>query len=140
MELSVSCGEKVITTPIYIKMDAEDQLLLSEGLCRQLEIVAYHSEVEVEPTQQAPGREPAKVPVVRVRLVKSLRLLPRQSALVRVELEGCQSLRSPVLMEATQETEIRLEDCLVHRDRTRCAFAIKPDAFCPDTEARSVGG
>ena len=33
-------------TPVYIKMDAQDQLLLAEGVCRQLGIVSYHPEVE----------------------------------------------------------------------------------------------
>jgi hypothetical protein len=32
-------------TPIYVKMDAFDQLLLSEGVCRQLGIVSYHPDV-----------------------------------------------------------------------------------------------
>lgn len=31
---------------VYIKMDAPDQLLLSEIVCRQLEIVTYHDSVE----------------------------------------------------------------------------------------------
>jgi len=34
-------------TPIYIKMDAKDQLLLSEIVCSQLGIVSYHPKVEV---------------------------------------------------------------------------------------------
>lgn len=33
-------------TPIYLKMDAPDQLLLSEGVCRQLDILTYHNDVE----------------------------------------------------------------------------------------------
>ena len=32
-------------TPVYVKMDAKEQLLLSEGVCRQLGIVTYHREV-----------------------------------------------------------------------------------------------
>ena len=32
-------------TPVYIKMDAHDPLLLSEGMCRQLGLISYHSEV-----------------------------------------------------------------------------------------------
>ena len=32
-------------TSVYIKMDAYDQLLLSEGVCRQLGIISYHSDV-----------------------------------------------------------------------------------------------
>ena len=33
MDLDVGFGEKVMRTPVYVKMDAKDQLLLSEGLC-----------------------------------------------------------------------------------------------------------
>ena len=33
-------------TPVYIKMDAPEELLLSEGECRQLNIIIYHPEVQ----------------------------------------------------------------------------------------------
>ena len=33
MDLKVTFGGKVLVTPIYIKMDVHDQLLLSEGVC-----------------------------------------------------------------------------------------------------------
>ena len=33
MELEVQFEDKAMHTPIYIKMDARDQLLLSEGVC-----------------------------------------------------------------------------------------------------------
>ena len=35
-----------MVTPVYVKMDAHDQLLLSEGVCLQLDIVQYHPEVD----------------------------------------------------------------------------------------------
>jgi hypothetical protein len=47
MDLDLSFGEKTMTTPIYLKMDAHDQLLLSEGVCRQLGIISYHPNVEI---------------------------------------------------------------------------------------------
>ena len=50
MDLEVGFDDKVVKTPIYIKMDAHDQLLLSEGVCSQLGIVEYHDNVW-------PGRE-----------------------------------------------------------------------------------
>ena len=40
--IKVSFKGKNMITPIYIKMDAKDQLLLSETVCRQLGIVSYH--------------------------------------------------------------------------------------------------
>lgn len=41
-DLELTFKDRTMRTPIYIKLDAEDQLLLSEGVCRQLEITAYH--------------------------------------------------------------------------------------------------
>ena len=32
-------------TPVYVKIDIKEQLLLSKGVCRQLGIVTYHREV-----------------------------------------------------------------------------------------------
>ena len=46
MDLDVTFNGKTMRTPIYIKMDAHDQLLLSEGVCRQLGIIQYHLRVE----------------------------------------------------------------------------------------------
>ena len=49
-------------------MDAHDQLLLSEGVCRQLGIVSYHPDVEVwRGRHKQEVRSEAKVPLVRVR-------------------------------------------------------------------------
>jgi len=45
MQLEISFGEKKMKTSVYIKMDAYDQLLLSEGVCRQIGIIVYHPDV-----------------------------------------------------------------------------------------------
>ena len=45
IDMVICFGGKELTTPVYIKMDAEDQLLLSERLCRQLGIITYHPNV-----------------------------------------------------------------------------------------------
>ena len=47
MDLDLEFNGYVINTPVYIKMDAHDQLLLSEGVCRQLGILKYHPDVQV---------------------------------------------------------------------------------------------
>ena len=39
---------KTMKTPAYIKMDAPQSLLLSEGVCTQLDIITYHSEVQAK--------------------------------------------------------------------------------------------
>jgi len=45
MDLDVSFDDNTMKTPVYQKMDAHDQLLLTEGVCRQLGIISYHPEV-----------------------------------------------------------------------------------------------
>jgi len=45
MDLDISFDGKTMNTAVYVKMDAHDQLLLSEGVCRQLGILTYHRDV-----------------------------------------------------------------------------------------------
>ena len=45
MELQVAFAGKVLLTSVYIKIDAHDQLLLSEEVCSQLGILEYHKNV-----------------------------------------------------------------------------------------------
>ncbi len=45
VELDVTFQEHTMKTTVYVKMDAKEQLLLSEGVCRQLGIVSYHRAV-----------------------------------------------------------------------------------------------
>ena len=42
VELDITFEGTMLTTTVYIKMDAFDQRLLSKGICRQLGIVTYH--------------------------------------------------------------------------------------------------
>ena len=46
MNLDITFDGKTMTTAVYVKMDAYDELLLSEGVCRQLGILSYHEEVQ----------------------------------------------------------------------------------------------
>jgi len=46
MNLIITFGEHTIRTPVYIKKNAHDGLLLSEGVCRQLRILHYHPNVK----------------------------------------------------------------------------------------------
>jgi len=41
----MTLGGRSITTAVYVKMDAAEELLLSEDVCRQMEIVKYHPDV-----------------------------------------------------------------------------------------------
>lgn len=46
IEMDLTFDDKTMRTSVYIKTDAHDQLLLSEGVCRQLGIVQNHPAVE----------------------------------------------------------------------------------------------
>ena len=85
MDLNVAFGERTMVTPVYIKMDAHDQLLLSEGVCRQLEIIRYHPEVD-----EVNGLKKPEPPTVRVQFIRSFLLRPHQSAIVPVRANGAQ--------------------------------------------------
>ena len=78
-------------TPVYIKMDAADQLLLAEGVCRQLGIVTYHADVETwrggSKQQEGNVNEMVTVPSVRASMLQSVRVLPHQSALVTAKVD-----------------------------------------------------
>ena len=111
MDLTISFAGQMLTTPVYIKLDAEEPLLLSEGVCRQLGIIQYHPDVEVRSLKQRqkaasatvtiiedsdgsaktePGDD-SMVPIISVRLVQSLRLPPGHCAVVPVSVDGVTS-------------------------------------------------
>ena len=128
MDLDVSFDGKTMCTPVYIKMDAKESLLLSEGVCRQLGIVTYHSQVvrrKGKDQGRAGRKESAHVPAVRVRLVESVRLLPLQSMMATVEFEEGEEFEGPLLLEATRRFagtgELRLGTALVCPTEDRCA-------------------
>ena len=51
MNMKVSLGDKTITTTAFVKLVAPHKLLLSESVCRQLEIVGYHPNVQTVETK-----------------------------------------------------------------------------------------
>ena len=85
LNLNITCDQRVMRTPVYIKMDAYDDLLLSEGLCRQLGIVAYHPKVSADNQNSAE----CSTKSVRVNLAVSVRIPPRSSAITTAELDDC---------------------------------------------------
>ena len=100
MELEIEFGDRTMKTVVYIKMEAREQLLLSEGVCRQLGLVMYHPDVQV--WRGSKNKEPtdiAIVPLVRAKLVNSVRILPQQCSLVSVELEGNFDATKQLLLE-----------------------------------------
>ena len=54
MDLNISFGDKIMQTAVYIKMSAHDQLLLSKGVWRELEIISYHPDVRAAKTRKSP--------------------------------------------------------------------------------------
>ena len=115
MDMELSFEGKTVKTTVYVKMDATDQLLLSEGVCRQLDIVTYHPAVH---SKKPPKGGDAIVPSVRVKLVQSLRLPPNKSAVVDVHLEGpLTDVSGPVVVEGDgsfeRESGLIVEDALL---------------------------
>ena len=95
MELEVEFGDKTMKTVVYIKMDARE-------VCRQLGLVMYHPDVQVWRGNK--NKEPmdiATVPLVRAKLVNSIRILPQQCSLVSVELEGNFDTAKQLLLQPT---------------------------------------
>ena len=109
-----------MSTAVYVKMDANDQLLLSEGVCNQLDVVTYHHDVRpgnMQPTTpHATNNTEAIVPMVRVNLLQSVKLPPQSSTVVQVKVTETLG-NSPLLLEESNEVRdefgIRIEDALL---------------------------
>ena len=71
-----------MNTVVYVKMDAAEQLLLAEGVCRQLGTVSYHPDVLATTGPQTTAAAP--VPLVNVFLINSVKIPPRGSVYVQV--------------------------------------------------------
>ena len=113
LDLEISFEGKVVHTPVYIKMDSSDQLLLSEGVCRQLGVVSYHPSVIAKKKGRTPETPPVRVPTIRVKLVKSVRVPPLKCVTAQVRLEGEDSLEGPILIESSPDREVHLADAMV---------------------------
>ena len=119
MDLDITFGDKIMCTPVYIKMDAHDPLLLSEGVCSQLGIVSYHPDVEAQPTPTIVSEE-AVVPTVWVCLLQSVSVPAGQCALVPVRVDRACPLKGPLLLDSDssveQMTGLQIEDALLQPD------------------------
>ena len=111
MDLKVTFDDKTIVTPIYIKMNAHDQLLLSEGICSQLGILEYHKNVwpghELLSDSSARSSE-AVVPAVRifrVSLSEPVTIPANKTSVVAVRMEFNKDVNSvPLLLEGSGAT------------------------------------
>ena len=122
MDLDITLGNKTIQTPVYIKMDAPDQLLLSEGVCRQLDIVTYHKDVrphkEAQGAKHSSGKKTqADSSMAQVNMTRTVHLLPHQSIIVEVRINPNYGTESPLLVEQDGELEeitgLQMEDTVV---------------------------
>jgi len=75
-------------TPIYIKMDAPELLLLSEGVCRQLGVISDVQISGLSQQDQTVSGDSCTVPTVRVHLIQDIRLLPDECVTMQVKLKG----------------------------------------------------
>ena len=98
----------MLRTPVYIKMDAHDQLLLAEGVCSQLGVVEYHKDVwpgrkldmGTEKAQQ--GLQIKDAPVVSVKQVcvsQEMTIPARKAVTISVAIEGGGPQTGPLLLE-----------------------------------------
>ena len=110
MQLDLTFHDTTMRTTVFIKMDAVDQLLLSEGVCNQLGIIKYHPSVEVWRGKDQPPEQPGttgtpnsvKVPSVRVKLIHAVRILPRQVTTAHVCV-GEEGKHKDLLLELDSE-------------------------------------
>ena len=87
VDINISFKDKQIYTTIYVKMEAPNQLLLSEAVCRQLGIIQYHP--NVKPLDAEEKSETAKQTQKNiVRLVQTVRLPAQHTAVMPVKVEG----------------------------------------------------
>ena len=119
MELVLTFGEKEISTQVYIKVDAADQLLLSEGVSRLLGIVQYHPDVQVwrgghKNKKSATKTDRTNVPSVRVDLVRSIRVLPHQSVVVPIQAIGMEGSCDMCLLEPNCSEIVQVEGSFVN--------------------------
>ena len=100
MSMKVSLGDRTVTTTVFVKLMAPHQLLLSESVCRQLEIVSYRcvhpsvQTVETEkrstaefPTTEEGSTEEGPKPAASVKLISVVRLPAHHSTATPVKVE-----------------------------------------------------
>ena len=110
MDLEIMFGDRIMKTPVYVKMDAPDQLLLSEGVCRQLGIVSYHKDVcshsETHKARHADKKEEEVKVTTQVNMVRMVHLLHHQSIAVQVKIESSDGDGRPLLVECDNDLEM----------------------------------
>ena len=94
IDLDIAFNGKTMCTPVYINVDAHEQLLLSEGVCRQLGILSYHPAVVPWRGGKKQGQKPASSPVDRDPNSPDVHTPPPP---LQLEMSGTQMSRSNLL-------------------------------------------
>ena len=125
IDIDVVFQDKAMKTAVYVKMDAPEDLLLSEGVCCQLGILAYHPEVQPLRGRRAEKTDDEAIEKRRNYRTASclssthgegktgsgLRLLPNQSTLVEVELDnGNQEFKNTGSLLFESDKNLREQD------------------------------
>ena len=101
-----------------------DQLLLSEGVCRQLGIVTYHNEVG----RCKDAKRIATITAASVSSVKTIRILPHQSVVIGIIMPPTDG---PLLLEHDENLEestcLQLLITLVYPSKDGFAYAVIPN-------------
>jgi len=96
IDLELRFAGQTMKVTVYVKMNAKEQLLLEEGVCRQLGMVKYHPDVQPCDGKPVFGGTPilkdpeasVQVPVVHIQVIGSQSILPQQTTCVSVEMVG----------------------------------------------------
>ena len=137
LDLDIEFDGRVLNTPVYVKMDSPNDLLSSEGVCRQQGIIHYHPKVHpVKDTGKpvsgsSPIQDSADVPWVKVSLVTSVYLLPHQSVCAQVQCAEKGTTQLVEQFDDFKDSSLRLEPTLVQTDEEGLAWVIlsNPNAY-----------
>ena len=94
MDVTISFESHDIRTTIYVKLQAPDQLLLSESVCRELGIVKYHSLVdsvesevmEGSDLRQESSNNKSENTTAKVKMIRTVRIPANHAAVVPIQV------------------------------------------------------
>lgn len=159
LTLDITFGETTMSTSVYVKMDTCDQLLLAEGVCRQLGIISYHPDVRpwnkdngelvLQPSDKQKestlSKKDARVPQVRVRLLQSVKVLPQHTKNVKVQVDKEYRSGEPMLLEPDSlldEKGLQIDRAIFRPDNSGIGVIrlTNPTGYsCKVTEGLNVG-
>ena len=122
--MKIEFGEKSIVEIVYVRLDTENTLLLSEKVCSELGIVSYHPDVQTTP-------EPAiakKNKKGKITLVQTVRLPADSCAIVQVKVAGLTDNHLLLEPDESWRNTVIVADCLLKNDGSGTAPIILSNA------------